>query len=230
VLVLHSFSRRLTALITAILVSSCASPTKTEVIHERKTQSFVFNHEAVVFLSTYRKRVEHEGTEFVHCLELSLAKDAVNPVKIMDSTVFRDALFPWFEPQYAPTTIEALNELLAKPLVRQRITSLGARYLVNISFITSASDDFPGFACVGTGCLGVAWESRSSQAHVAIWDIANGKELNALSVTTGGKSVAAGFVFPVIFTAYTEKAACTALAAELGRLLNNAATPETISR
>jgi len=187
----------------------------------------------VVLFPTYRVRTEAGDAEFIGCLKKNLEKQVSDRVKIMDSAAFQNALFPWFEAQQAPSTIEELNALLARSFVRERIVSLGVRYLVNIAS-TADSHGFPGIVCGagygGGGCLGILWEDSTYRVQAVIWDVVKGVESGTLSTTTSGKSFGFAFVFPIIFLAYTEKDACEALSAELGRLLIDATETGTISK
>ena len=149
-------------------------------------------------------------------------KNVSHQVRLVDAATFQDALFPWFEPNHAPLNIKELQALLARPEVRQRIASLGVRYLVNIAGSAEA-DGFPGMICGagygGGGCLGLAWENKTHRVHAVIWDVVQGTQSGALSTRTSGRSVSFAFVIPIIFVANTEGDACKALASELGRLL-----------
>jgi len=216
-----------------MLVSACPAPTKTEVLIEGGVRSLQAGHEAVVLFPTHRERAGAGGAEFIRCLKKDLEEQVAHRVKIMDAARFQDALFPWFDAQHAPSTIEELNTLLARSLVRERIASLGVRYLVNIAS-TAGSDGFPGMFCGGGygggGCLGVSWEDKTHRVQAVIWDIVKGVESGTLSTVTSGRSVGFAFVVPIVFVAYTEKDACKALAAELGRLLIDATEAGTISK
>ncbi len=223
----------LLALQAAILLSACAAPTKTKVLFEGGVNSLQVGHEAVVLFPTYREQANAGDAEFIHCLKRELEKQVAHRVKIVDAAAFQDALFPWFEALNAPSTIKELDALLARPLVRERIASLGVRYLVNISS-TTGSDGFPGIFCGagygGVGCLGVAWENKTHRVQAVIWDVLKSAESGALSITTSGVSAGFALVVPIVFVAHTEKDACKALAAELSRLLIDTTEAGTISK
>lgn len=227
----------LLACLAAVLVSGCAAPTRTDVSFDPASRSVQATREAVVLFPSY---VEHGNgattsdgqsnrapqgageADFMRCLKKELEKNVSHRVKLIDAARFQDALFPWFEPMHAPSSVKELEALLARPVVRQRIASLGVRYLVNIAG-SAESDGFPGMICGagygGGGCLGLAWENKTHRVHAVIWDVVQGTQSGALSTRTSGRSVSFAFVIPIIFVANTEGDACKALASELGRLL-----------
>lgn len=227
------------ACLAALLVSGCAAPTRTEVSFEPVPQSVQATRAAVVLFPTVvdpghgatvaqgPPNFEQQGAgkpDFMRCLKRELEKNVSHQVRLVDAATFQDALFPWFEPNHAPLNIKELQALLARPEVRQRIASLGVRYLVNIAGSAEA-DGFPGMICGagygGGGCLGLAWENKTHRVHAVIWDVVQGSQSGALSTRTSGRSVAFAFVIPIMFVANTEGDACKALASELGRLLVN---------
>jgi hypothetical protein len=220
-------------LLAAILISACAAPTNTQVLLEGGVRPLQAGHEAVVLFPIYRERTDAGNADFIGCLKKNLEKQVSARVKIMDSAAFQDALFPWFEAQCAPSSIEELNALLARSLVSERIASLGVRYLVNIAS-TADSHGFPGMFCGagygGGGCLGISWEDKTYRVQAVIWDVVKGVESGTLSTTTSGRSFGFAFGIPIIFVAYTEKDACEALSAELGRLLIETSETGTISK
>ncbi|MFO7542383.1 MAG: hypothetical protein R6W97_06155 [Thiobacillus sp.] len=238
----HSLFRSLLSSLAILLLSACAAPTKTEVSYKAGKKTIQATQEAIVLFPMYvendqddisantvedraQSKYEKPGAgeiDFMRCLKNELAKDVSNHVKLVDAVTFQDTLFPWFETGHAPSNLKELKGLLARPLVRERITSLGVRYLVNIAG-NAETDGFPGMFCGGgfgaAGCLGLAWEDKTHQVNVVIWDVVRGTQAGALSSSTSGRSIAFAFVVPIMFVANTERDACKALAKELGRLL-----------
>lgn len=221
----YSTSLKGAALLLSISLTACPAPVKTEVKVEGAAKSFQPTRDAVVLFPTHHDAAGGEEADFVRCLKEKLEKECSGRVRIIDTTVFQNHLFPWFEPHCAPETIEELNELLCQRLVRERITSLGVRYLVNIA-CSSESDGFPGIICGagygGAGCFGVLWENKKDRVYAIIFDVVEGVQSVTLSATASGKSVGFAFVVPILFLARTEADACKALASELGRLLTGA--------
>jgi len=106
------------------------------------------------------------------------------------------------------------------------MTTLGVRYLINISVSADASG-FPGIICGagygGAGCLGISWESKTTRTFAVVFDIVEGIQSGNLSATASGKSFGFAVIVPVLFIARTESEACNALAAELGKIIDSTA-------
>lgn len=219
---LHIGSAGLPAAFILILVSACAAPTKTDVTIEIRPEALQASKESVVLFPTYRERSEADDIDFIHCVSKELEKGVSHRIHIVDTAAFKDALFPWFEAQYAPSNIQDLNSLISRRLVRERISSLGVRYLVTIAR-SSTSDGFPGMICGGgyggAGCFGLYWEDKNHEVDAIIFDIVEGNKAGAFSAKTSGRTTGFAFVVPVVFIANTETEACKALAIELGQLL-----------
>jgi hypothetical protein len=214
---------RLLAGLVLIFVSACAAPTKTEVESELTSEPFRTTQEATVLFPTYREQPEEGKADFMRCLKRELEKEVSHRVKIVETATFQDSLFPWFEPQYAPAKIDDLNALLSRRFVRERIASLGIRYLITLT-TNSTSNGFPGMFCGGgyggsAGCLGLAWENKNYKVDAVIFDLLKEKQSGEVSVNSSGKSIGFAFIVPIVFVAYTELDACKALAVELGQII-----------
>lgn len=214
------------ASILAMLLAACAAPTKTEVSFEAGKLPPLAAGGGVVLFSAYREQMNPDEADFVRCLRKEFSARMPGQFRLVDTVAFQNALFPWFEPETAPRTVEQLNALLARPLARQRIAVMGVRYLLVIASAESA-DGFPGIICGagygGAGCLGVYWEEKVQRARAVIWDVERGMESGAMAATSSGKSVGFALGIPVLFIAKTRENACHALADELARLLSDAA-------
>lgn len=209
-----------------MLLAACAAPTKTDVSFEAGKPPLASGGGIVLFPG-YREQTNANEADFVRCLKKEFSQRMPRQFQLVETAAFQDVLFPWFEGENAPRTVEQLNTLLARPLVRERIASLGVRYLLVIAS-AGQSDGFPGVICGagygGAGCLGVMWEDKTHRAQAVIWDLALGVASGTLSATSTGKSVGFAFGIPVLFIADTQKHACQALAEELVHLLSNAAS------
>ncbi len=219
----------LIALVLPLLATACPVPTTTEV--EVVAETLHVTDEAIVLFPALRAAGLPSNAGFVRCLRTGLEKRVTPKPKIMETAAFQDAMFPWFEFEHAPRTARELNALLLRPLVRERIASLGVRYLISIAGGTESGDGFPGLLCGagggGAGCLGLAWEDRTSRLNAVVWDIMSGGQAGELSVTSSGTSVIPAFIIPFPFIAYTEEDACDALAADLAQLLYGPTNPKT---
>lgn len=216
----------LLVLLTAFFAAACSAPTRTEVSLEPGTASEQAGRGGVVLFPGTREQANPGEAAFIQCLTKEFSRRVSSEFRVMDTAAFQDALFPWFEAEKAPRTVEELNRLLARPQVRERITALRVRYLLVIASAES-SDGFPGMICGGgyggAGCLGLFWEDKTYRARAVIWDMAQGIESGSLAATSMGKSVGFALGIPILFIADTQEGACHVLAAELARLLSTAA-------
>lgn len=207
-------------LIITLLLAACPSFTKTDVSIEAEMP--LEPGEAIVLFPGYRPSKDSASWKFVRCLGTELAEREALNLTIMDTADFQDAMFPWFEFEHAPRTAHDMDSLLTRPSVRERIANLKVRYLISVALTTDA-DGFPGMFCGagygGAGCLGLAWESKTSQVNAIVWDLKTGREAGNLSASSSGETVALGVVIPLAFVANTEKDACKALADGLGEFL-----------
>jgi hypothetical protein len=221
------------ALMAAVLIAACAAPTKTEVSFEPGSPTSSLAAGGVVLFPSFHDHPDAPEAAFIRCLRGEFLKRRPSQLRMMDTPAFQDALFPWFEAANAPRTVEELNSLLARPMIRDRIASLGVRYLLVIAS-AARSGGFPGIICGagygGGGCLGVFWEDKTHRAQAVIWDLEKGAQSGTLVATSSGRSVGLAFGIPILFIAGTENSACEALAAELLRLLASPVNSETIGR
>jgi len=198
----RGFLRAAGALAAVLALGGCPAPTET--VTSGKAELALASGERIVVYPAFG------------CLSDALAGHAGAPSRVLPTTEFQDALYPWFEPGRAPVSAEALDWLLGKQHVRARIDELHVRYLVGITR-KDASDGFPGFFCGagynGGGCLGVVWENKETSLDAVIWDLREGRQAGGLSAQTSGTSLAIGVAVPIIFVAYTEAEACEKMAA-----------------
>lgn len=132
---------------------------------------------------------------------------------------FRDALFPWFETNTAPNSPTELPKLLARPLVKDKISELGVRYVIFIGGGTLSADGFPGVIPTYYGYFGLAWWERKTSLTAAVWDLKRAGEVGKAESTASGTAVMPAFFFPVPIMPMTETTACKELGRQLVELL-----------
>ena len=160
--------------------------------------------------------------------------NALNPdAAYLPSKDFRDALFPYFEPEIAPKTDQQLSSLLSRPIVRSRIKDLGARFLISIVGTTTIGESegllIAGASPGGGGCLGAEWAHKKSDVAVAIWDLEATQEVGTLEVSSEGVFSLVCFGLPIPLISATETAACEVAAEYVTRfLLHDANGRETM--
>ena len=211
---------RVCAVLLPLVLAACPTPTKTDVSIQA-AMPLALGERIVLFPSIGR-----DNMDFANCLQGELFQQGVPRTAVMDTMDFQDAMFPWFEHIHAPKTAQEMESLLLRPIVRDRITALNVRYLIDFTIGTEA-DGFPGMFCGGggypggVGCLGVFWADKNSELSAVVWDLKKGSEAGDVSVFSSGRSFGLGVVIPIVFNAYTQKNACEALASELAKIINS---------
>lgn len=191
----------LLVLLLAATAQSCVVPTKTQ-LSESKIPSAVIDGLIVVY-------------PHFPCLAEKLGENLGDPAIIMSSSKFADALYPWFEPDLAPSEAASLERLLEKPHVHEKVLTINVRFLIGITTVNE-TDGFPGFFCGAgygaVGCLGVGWEKKKTSLDALVWDLRNNLDHGAMSVTASGTSLFLGLAIPLVFVAKTEEDACGIMA------------------
>ena len=157
------------------------------------------------------------------CLENALEKTKPEP-RIIPAREFRNALFPFFEPETAPKSAWELSMVLGKSKVQERIEKLGVRYLVIASGQTSSGPFGGPFTCVGgtyPACGGVATADKSTNLAALIWDLQNIEHQQSTDISAVGENVLIGFILPIPIIANTKKKACSLMAEEVSSFIKN---------
>jgi hypothetical protein len=128
---------------------------------------------------------------------------------------FRAALFPRFEPGNLPTSEAELADLLKDGAAREKIASMGLRYIVVVRGETRTEDHIAGAG--GEGFL--LMYSKSSSHAFQVWDLARGRSLGSAYAAAEG-DFGGGMVFyiPVAKWAATEAAACAEMTRRLAAI------------
>lgn len=203
-------------LLLALFSGGCVTATVQQV---REAATGLDAGEAVVILGR-KSRPTTDETElnFVRCVSGNIARGS-NGIRVIDEQEFRDALFPWFEPRTAPVNTSDLPELMATPMLAERLRELGLRYLVWIDGSTIRTDSSGSMTCsvttAGAGCFGfLTWENDSSY-EASIWDVRNGSAVGKVSSDAIGTSYIPAVVIPLPFIARVQNSACSSLSGQL---------------
>ena len=212
-----SLTHVLTGLLFAAAgLSGCVTATVQEV---REASTGMLDGETVVVLG---RAAEARGTEteedFVSCIGRNM-RSGSGALSVLEEREFKDTLFPWFEPRVAPLSTTDLPELLAQPLIAERLESVGLRYLVWVDGSTQRTDEAGSMSCTvtpgGAGCFGfLSWEHDSSY-EASIWDIQSGRPVGKVSSDANGTSFMPAVVVPIPFVARVRAQACNSLADQL---------------
>jgi hypothetical protein len=202
-------------LVLALAAGGCVTTTVQEI---RRAATGISDSESVVVLARHENTTAESEDNFVSCVSNNLAqgKDGVG---VINEQQFVDALYPWFEPRTAPLNSSDLPELVNKPLLANRLQSIGARYLIWIQGNTQRTDQGGAMTCsitmTGAGCFGfMSWENDSAY-EAQIWDIKNGTEVGKVSSDATGTSFMPAVIVPVPFIARVQSGACSTLANQL---------------
>jgi len=208
------------ALVAAL--GGCVTATVQEV---RQASTGMAEGDSIVILGR-RDRPSSDETEldFIDCVSDNLGKGGT-AVNVINEQAFRDAIFPWFEPRTAPAKTSDLPELMATPVVSQRLQEIGLRYLVWVDGSTVRTDSGGSMTCsvttAGAGCFGfLTWENDSSY-EASIWDLRTGNTVGQVSSDAIGTSYMPAIVVPLPFIARVQNSACTSLAAQLKSFITN---------
>ena len=170
--------------------------------------------------------------DFLGCMDSALRNVAAE-IKIIPPDDFREALFPWFEPGTIPTSAESIANMMASPVVRNRVTELGVRYVIVVGGRTSQreGDSWGGAVSSGAGAVGLGGISieRNTWADVIVLDMEQLRpvaEMKASAASSGEMGI-------LLFIPYgippggTESSACQALAHSIIEFLTGNSTPPT---
>jgi len=158
----------------------------------------------------------------IDCLQRAL--HAARPQLILvNGHDFRDALFPWFEPDRVPADEGQFVSVLARPAVRERAHGIGVRYLVLVGSTTWAANEHGGIFCGGGygggGCLGLYTAEKHSSAEAKVWDLGEARAVTTLTAEASGQTVIPAFILPIPFIPATQGAVCDSTAKQLLDLL-----------
>jgi len=141
------------------------------------------------------------------CLEKAL-KRADPENKLISARIFRESLFPFFEPGTAPENAQELSIVLGNIAVQERIQALGVRFLVVAGGKTRFGEGEGGGVCSYGGCLGATWTDKATDLAVLIWDFENADDEESLAVSAEGHNVLLWFFLPIPIIANTKRDAC----------------------
>jgi hypothetical protein len=207
-----------TKLLLIALCTALVGCVTARVEEQRTANTGIKSEEALVILgrASYNDRETEES--FTDCLAEALSSGA-EAVTLVDDKVFKDALYPWFEPRTAPTTSDELEGLFQQPGVAEQIQLSNVRYLAWIDGDTITVDRGGSFSCtissLGGGCFGMSYWEEDASYEASIWDLQNLTTAGAISADANGTSYLAGLVLPVPILARPGNAACKALANQL---------------
>lgn len=192
--------------------------TTTTIDQFRQGETGINEGEAVVILGRRQGAAYETRAEFVECVGERMARGN-NAVRVIPEQQFVDALFPWFEPRTAPLRSEDLQQLMAQPLVTEKMTEFGIRYIVWLDGQTETTSRMGSISCAvgpgGGGCFGFgSWEDDSS-FEARVWDVSSHTSVGTISADANGQSYMPAVFVPIPLIARVEANACNSLANQL---------------
>ena len=140
--------KRTILLLSAILfvVDGCV---KTEISDHLGTPTIIRLHQAIAVIPyplTRNLRIDsywyphwRSQTEVADCLVSSM-KSVEPKLKFIERDSFRDALYPWFAPSTAPKSLKELASVMKNPLVKERMSNIGVRFVILVTGYTIERD------------------------------------------------------------------------------------------
>ena len=155
--------------------------------------------------------------EFAKCVQEKLKQD-FQYLKFLQGDKFREAMFPWFEPNTAPKNIKELSALLTKPLVKKRIESLGVELLIYVRGYTKETEVEQGGDVIGMGFSA----KRETRILVTVWDLneivrVGDTDISFKGTVAGGMTIIPPFIY--IWLPFTESKACSETAERISNYL-----------
>ncbi|MDO8907332.1 MAG: hypothetical protein Q7W55_02405 [Pseudohongiella sp.] len=198
-----------------MLLQACTTTTIDEF---RQGATGINSDEAIVILGRRQGAAYETRAEFVRCVGDRMAR-GTGAITVIPEQQFVDALFPWFEPRTAPLRSDDLQQLMAQPLVTEKMAEFGIRYIIWLDGQTETTSRMGSISCAvgpgGGGCFGFgSWEDDSS-FEARIWDVSSHTSVGTISADANGQSYMPAVFVPIPLIARVEANACSSLANQL---------------
>ena len=192
---------------------------QSRVDESRELHTHIVKSEAVVILP--KPQVEGAAAEegFVDCVGGGLAGHGDSAIAVRRHQEFVDSTFPWFEPGTAPSRPEAIEQLLTRPGLAEKVAASHVRYIVWMDGGSRKTDGGGSIACGAApgaaGCIGFGWWEKETSYEATIWDIKEAKAAGSVGTNVTGTSAIVGAVIPLPFIARVQGTACDRMAGQL---------------
>lgn len=212
---------RTSGFVTSLLLLGLVAGCKTHTVVDRHIAASapsVNTTGKLVLLGRSNALGTFADNEFVQCVGTELAKSSERLAVMLEQT-FVDAMYPWFETNTAPASINQLNDLLANAPVKQRFEDLEIKYLIWIQGRTETLDKRGSITCsvspAGGGCFGFkSWDDEADY-EAALWRVDEPDDVGKIGTRTTGTSYLPAVILPLPLLARVKDAACDSMAAQL---------------
>lgn len=201
-----------------LLLAALSACTSTTIDEFRQAETGLNTGETVVVLGRRQGAGYETAADFVQCVgdRMARGRDGLN---VVPEQHFVDALFPWFEPRTAPLRSDDLQQLMAQPMVSEKMNEFGVRYIVWLDGQTETSNRMGSISCTvgpgGGGCFGFgSWEDDSS-FEARVWDVSSNLAVGTITADASGQSYMPAVFVPIPLIARVEANACNSLADQL---------------
>lgn len=212
----YLFPQSVVALAAVVALPGCM---QSRVDQSRELHTHIVKSEAVVILP--KPQVEGAAAEegFLDCVGGGLAGHGDSAIAVRAHQQFVDSTFPWFEPGTAPSRPEAIEQLMTRPGLAEKVAESHVRYIVWLDGGTRKTDGGGSIACGAApgaaGCIGFGWWEKETNYEATIWDIKQGKAAGSVGTDVTGTSAIVGAVVPLPFIARVQGTACNRMAGQL---------------
>ncbi len=207
------------SVVTLVAVAVLPGCMQSRVDESRELHTKIEKSEAVVILP--KPQVEGAAAEegFMDCVGGGLAGHGDGAISVSGHQAFLDSTFPWFEPGTAPARPEAIEQLLTRPGLAEKVAASHVRYIVWLDGGTRKTDGGGSIACGAApgaaGCIGFGWWEKETNYEATIWDIKQAKAAGSVGTDVTGTSAIVGAVVPLPFIARVQGVACDRMAGQL---------------
>jgi hypothetical protein len=194
-----------------VILSGCLTPSVNDSL---EITHFEHKIKGIVVLA-----IDPEDDYLAECIRERLEKKLDN-LLCMDGEVFRNDLYPWFEPGTTPKSISELSVTLSKAMVREKINSLGVDILICLTGETLTREDYRTGGGGGGAAILVGGVYRETDIFISIWNLTDLNYAGSLDVEFKGTAHYGIIgILPYFIPARTETASCKETADRLSTWL-----------
>lgn len=202
-------------LLTLISLSACVTA---RIEDNRIGDTGINDGEGIVILAKSYHLGNDTETNFIRCVSSNMSKGS-SAIRVLPTNIFKDLLFPWFEPRTAPADTKSLATLMTRNQVRDVFQNQDIRYIVWLDGNTDSTGGGGSMSCAvgpnGGGCFGFAWWQNDSKYEATIWDVRDTNSEGNISAEYSGTSFMPAIVIPIPLFARTQAKACKGLSDQL---------------
>jgi len=209
-------SRSIMALAALAALPGCM---QSRVDESRELHTRIDKSEAVVILPKPQVEGATADEGFMDCVGNGLSGHGAGAIAVRNHQEFLDSTFPWFEPGTAPARPEAVEQLLTKPGLAEKVATSHVRYIVWLDGGTRKTDGGGSIACGAApgaaGCIGFGWWEKETNYEATVWDLKQAKSAGSVATDVTGTSAIVGAVVPLPFIARVQGVACDRMSGQL---------------